>query len=257
MPLPQLDWELAESITARLLAAAPEITISYAQQKEGLETRPSRLVASIAGTPRPLPSELAPDAAKKPRTVVYEDRERIPAPAAPAILPAVHLKKSTAQLSLFDDGAAQPAAMQVHKMPGGSNVLTAQAQCPFKAFATGRLAARTWEPRGDRTDGKPSAASFCTPRCTPYGPALPTQHSYFAWNFSRSRTGCRTFVAPHVQRAIAENAPPRTREEMPSRYLELEPIVSLRPHWRVAPLRTNTCDFDGQRHGNRTPRLPG
>ena len=102
---PQLDWELAESITARLLAAAPEVTFSYAQQKEGLETRPSRLVAAIAGTPRPLPSELAPDAAKEPRTVAFEDRERVPVPAAPAILPAVRLKKSTAQLSLFDDGS--------------------------------------------------------------------------------------------------------------------------------------------------------
>jgi hypothetical protein len=32
------------------------------------------------------------------------------------------------------------------KVLGGAGVLTSQSQCPFKAFATARLAAQTWEP---------------------------------------------------------------------------------------------------------------
>ena len=60
MPLPSLTGNWPSPSPPRLLAAAPEVTFSYAHQKEGVETRPSRLVASIAGTPRPLPSELRP-----------------------------------------------------------------------------------------------------------------------------------------------------------------------------------------------------
>jgi hypothetical protein len=39
---PQLDWDLAEAITTRLLASAPEVHFSYARQNEGVEARPSR-----------------------------------------------------------------------------------------------------------------------------------------------------------------------------------------------------------------------
>ncbi|MGH9600104.1 MAG: tRNA dihydrouridine synthase, partial [Terracidiphilus sp.] len=37
---PQLDWELARAITARLVASAPEVYFSFARQIEGVETRP-------------------------------------------------------------------------------------------------------------------------------------------------------------------------------------------------------------------------
>jgi ATP-dependent helicase/nuclease subunit B len=229
---PQLDWELAESITARLLAAAPEITISYAQQKEGVETRPSRLVASIAGTPRPLPSELAPDAAKKPRTIVYEDRERVPVPAAPAILPAVRLKKSPAQLSLFDDGAAQPAAMQVHKMPGGSNVLTAQSQCAFKAFATTRLGAQEWDAAEAGLSASQRGKLLHAVLHAVWGG--PTHRGIRTFTeLQELGPGLRVFVEEHVQRVLAEELPLAAREQMQPRYLELEEkrLVRLVTEW--------------------------
>ncbi len=80
---PQLDWELAESITARLLAAAPEVIFSYAQQKEGLETRP--LAAGGCDRRHTTAAALRACArrAKEPLTIAFEDRERIPVPAAP------------------------------------------------------------------------------------------------------------------------------------------------------------------------------
>jgi ATP-dependent helicase/nuclease subunit B len=229
---PQLDWELAESITARLLAAAPEITISYAQQKAGLETRPSRLVAAIAGTPRPLPSELAPDAAKKPLTVAYEDRERVPVPAAPAILPAVRLKKSTAQLSLFDDGAAQPAAMQVHEMPGGSNVLTAQSQCAFKAFATTRLGAQEWDAaEAGLTASQRGKLLHAVLHAVWGGPTHRGIRTFT--ELQELGPDLRVFVEEHVQRVLAEELPAAAREQMPQRYLELEEkrLVRLVTEW--------------------------
>ena len=55
---PQLDWELAEAITRRLLASAPEVHFSYAKQNEAAEARPSRLIAQLAGQPQELPPEL-------------------------------------------------------------------------------------------------------------------------------------------------------------------------------------------------------
>jgi len=45
----QLDWELAEAISRRILASAQEVHFSYAKQNEAAEARPSRLIAQLAG----------------------------------------------------------------------------------------------------------------------------------------------------------------------------------------------------------------
>jgi len=111
---PQLDWELAQAVTTRLPDTAREVRFSFARQKEGSEARPSRLVAQLAGPPQPLPPELAAPASPPLLDLPFEDASRIP----------------------FPPGKAE----------GGSSVLTSQSQCPFKAFATARLAARGWEP---------------------------------------------------------------------------------------------------------------
>ncbi len=111
---PQLDWELAAAITRRLLASAPEVHFSYARQNEAAEARPSRLIVQLAGAPQPLPPELTAPASRPPLTVSFEDFSRIPFPPG--------------------------------KVAGGASVLTAQSQCPFKAFATARLAAQSWKP---------------------------------------------------------------------------------------------------------------
>ena len=55
---PQFDWDLAESITNRLLVSSPGFHISFPRQSEATEGRPSRLVVQLAGSPQPLPAEL-------------------------------------------------------------------------------------------------------------------------------------------------------------------------------------------------------
>src|ERR1039458_10013183 len=111
---PRHDWELAQAITSRLLIAAPVIRFSCAGQKKDGETRPSRLIAQLAGPPQTLPAELAPPVVQAPVTLRVKDVTRIP----------------------FSPGS-------IH---GGASILTAQSQCPFKAFATARLAAQGWQP---------------------------------------------------------------------------------------------------------------
>ncbi len=215
---PQLDWDLAHSITTRLLASAPQpqaqtqfhihskIHFSYARQNEGVETGPSRLAAQLAGSPQPLPSELAPPPPLQPLTVAIEDASRIPFPAG--------------------------------KVEGGSSVLTAQSQCPFKAFATARLGAQRWEP----AEAGLSAAQR--------GQLLhAVLHAVWAGPPNGIRThedllglpDRRAFVAGHVHRVLHDKIPAGLRERMPRRYLELEEprLVGLIAEW---------LDYEAARH---------
>ncbi len=45
----QLDWDLAHSITARLVASARQVNFSFARQAEGVDLRGSRIVSEFAG----------------------------------------------------------------------------------------------------------------------------------------------------------------------------------------------------------------
>jgi ATP-dependent helicase/nuclease subunit B len=229
---PQLDWELAESITARLLAAAPEVIFSYAQQKEGLETRPSRLAVDFAGAARPLPDELAPETPKTPITVAVEDRERVPVPAAPPLTAAARPKKSTAQLSLFEEAAPPSTAMPVHEMPGGSNVLTAQSQCPFKAFATTRLGAQGWDAaEAGLSAGQRGSLLHAVLHAVWGGPTHRGIRTFEELQALGPDLGA--FVEDHVRRVMADDLPAAAREQMPQRYLELEEkrLVRLVKEW--------------------------
>jgi probable DNA repair protein len=184
---PQLDWELAAAITRRLLASAQELHFSYAKQNGAAEARPSRLIAQLAGPPHPLPPELAAPIATPPLTVSFEDFSRIPFPPG--------------------------------KLSGGAAVLTAQSQCPFKAFATARLAAESWKPA--------EAGLTASQRGNLLHAVL---HSVWAGPPDGIRTHAelqgltnrQAFVAGHVQRALAQQLKPHQRELMPRRYLELE-----------------------------------
>ncbi|HMD76376.1 MAG TPA: PD-(D/E)XK nuclease family protein [Terracidiphilus sp.] len=197
---PQLDWDLAHAITTRLLASSPEVHFSYAKQNEGVEARPSRLIEQLAGEALELPPELKAPTSPSPLTVPIEDLSRIPFPPG--------------------------------KVEGGANVFTNQSQCPFKAFATVRLAAQGWEP----------AEAGLTP--SQRGQLL---HAVLHEIWAGKPDGIRThadlhkilqrpvesepdvrrleaFVAGHVQRALARELRPHQRELMPRRYLELEEL---------------------------------
>jgi ATP-dependent helicase/nuclease subunit B len=194
----QLDWNLARAITARLLAAAPEVNFSYAKQKQGVETRPARLVAEVAGEPQPLPAELASRAAPEPLTIPFNDFSRVP--------------------------------FTLTTLAGGASVLTAQSQCPFKAFATSRLNAKGWDPamaglsppqRGQLVHAVMHAVWGGKPR------------GIRSLDELRDLPDRKAFVEGHVDRVLREQIPAGVRERMPRRYLELEGsrLINLVTEW--------------------------
>src|SRR5208283_1464904 len=190
------------AITARLLASAPEVHFSYARQKEDAETRPSRLIVQAAGAPRQLPkAEPGPG----PLTVPFEDFSRIP----------------------FAPG----------KLSGGAAVLTAQSQCPFKAFATARLAAQCWEP-----------AQPCLTPMQRGNLIHEVLHSIWAGPPQGIRdsaglagiAGRPAFVAEHVERVFQSKLAAHLRELLPARYLHLE-------QQRVTRLIAEWLDYEAAR----------
>jgi probable DNA repair protein len=184
---PKLDWDLAATTTRRLLASAPEVHFSVPHQRDGVDLRPSRLVVQFAGAPLPLPPDLVAPPAPAPLTIDIDDATQIPFPPGDA--------------------------------PGGAATLTAQSQCPFKAFATYRLGAQSWDPA--------EAGLTALER----GLLL---HAVLNSVWAGPPRGIRThaellalpdlsaFVADHVRRPLQSNLPSRARECMPPRYLELE-----------------------------------
>ena len=185
----QLDWELAEAVTRRLLAVAPEVCFSFAKQNEAAEARPSRLIAQIAGPPLELPPELQAPASSAPLAVPFEDFSRIPFPPG--------------------------------KVAGGAAVLTSQSQCPFQAFATSRLGAADWKPAEAGLTAKQRGSLLHAVLHSVWaGP--PDGIRSHAELVSLSDRGA--FVAEHIQRTLACELRPHLREQMPRRYLELEAL---------------------------------
>ena len=185
----QFDWELAEAITKRLMASAPQVNFSFARQGDDIEARPSRLIANLAGEPRELPPELRPPSSGEPVTESWTDESRVPFPGG-----------------------------NVH---GGAAVLTAQSQCPFKAFATARLGAEEW----DAAEAGLTAAQR--------GQLL---HAVLKLVWDPAKGGINTraqlaekidlreFTSPLVKSAMADAQRTSGWGWMPPRYLELEQV---------------------------------
>jgi len=184
---PQLDWDLAQSMTTRLLASAGEVHFSCAKQVEGAEARPSGLIVQLAGPPQPLPSALTPPPNPDPVTITVEDFSRIPHPPG--------------------------------RVPGGAAVLTSQSLCPFQAFATSRLDAKGWEPaQAGLTPPQRGKLLHEVLHAVWAGPPRGIRsHAELLGLTDRI-----SFTASHVERAFAQTLPPGVRDRMPARYLELE-----------------------------------
>ncbi len=195
---PRLDWELAGSVTRRLLGSAPEVHFSFARQSEGVEARPSRLVEQLACAPRPLPPELAAPAALPPLALPFQDSARVP----------------------FPSGDAQ----------GGASTLTAQSQCAFKAFATARLDADCWEPAEAGLTAKERGQVLHEVLHSVWAgpPSGIRSHAELV-----AIPDLHAFVADHVRVAFHTAMPIRARESMPPRYLALEEarLLSLVTEW--------------------------
>jgi probable DNA repair protein len=199
---PQLDWELAEAITRHILASAQEVHFSYTKQNEAAEARPSRLIKQFAGESQKLSADLTTPTALPPLTVTFEDHSRIPFPPG--------------------------------KVKGGANVLTAQSQCPFKAFATARLAAESWEPaEAGLTARQRGNLLHAVLHAVWAGPPEGIRSLADLKNL----TDREDFIAGHVQRALARELRPHQRELMPRRYLELEEL-------RLTKLITEWLEFE-------------
>lgn len=195
---PQLDWDVAHAITARLLVSAPEVHFSFARQVDDVDSRASRLVMHFAGSPQVLPADLAPPRAPDPLTVNFEDATRIPFPSG--------------------------------KVEGGATVLTSQSQCAFKAFASVRLGAQSWEPaQASLTPAQRGKLLHAVMHAIWAGPpnGLRNLHELETLN-DRA-----LFVADHVHRAILREVRSNLRARMPRAYLELEEqrLVRLIGEW--------------------------
>ncbi len=202
---PQLDWELASSITNRLMASGRELHFSYARQNDAIEARPSRLVAQFAGEAREMPPEWIVPPAEGPSTVWFEDFSRVPFPPG--------------------------------KIGGGASVLTAQSQCPFKAFATARLDAQGWEPA--EAGLTPSQRGNLLHKVLHAVWAGPPDGIHSHADLLRL-SNRESFVAGHVRRVLARELRPHLREIMPRRYLELEEL-------RLTGLVTEWLEYEATR----------
>jgi len=184
---PQLDWDFAQAITRRLLVSAPVIHISFPRQTEAKEGRPSRLIVQVAGIPRLLPAELTAPALANPATVFVEDFSRIPYPLG--------------------------------RVPGGAGVLTSQSQCPFKAFATARLGAQTWElGEAGLTPSQRGRLLHAVLHSIWAGPPEGVQSHHELHGLG----DIKPFVINHVRRIVQQELSPAIRDRMPPRYLDLE-----------------------------------
>ena len=210
---PQLDWELADSITRRLLSSSPHVCFSYARLKDDVEQRPSRLLIEVAGPPQPLPRELEGEVSPGPRTAMFGDTPRIPFPAG-------RRKKATAQLSLFEEADVAQDGGKSYEVQGGSTVLTSQSQCAFKAFATSRLAAQGWEPAQTGLTAAQRGQLLHAVLHSVWGP--PPLGIRTSNQLQVLGADLRSFVENHVRRVLQEEMPAGAREQMPARYLELE-----------------------------------
>ena len=194
----QLDWQFASSISQRLLASAPQVHFSFAMQKDDNETRPSPLIAQLAGMPQPLPANL------------------IPPPHEPSIA------------TLFADSTSVPFSL--NQLRGGAGILSSQSQCPFKAFATARLDAREWDAaelgltarqRGQLLHDALHSIWSGPPRGIRSHADLMEQNDL------------ASFVRKHVRSVLKEKVPDAVREQMPSAYIDLEEtrLVRLVTEW--------------------------
>jgi ATP-dependent helicase/nuclease subunit B len=183
---PQLDWELAHAVTARLVASAPEVQFSYTKQSGGVEARPSRLIAQLAGEAEELP---ATPPHPEPLAAPYEDATLIPFPHG--------------------------------KVQGGAGVFTFQSQCPFKAFAIARLGAQSWEPaEAGLTPSQRGQLLHAVLHAIWGGPP----NGIRTLNQLQSLEDHERFVADHVQRVFQDELREGLRQRMPRRYLELEEL---------------------------------
>jgi ATP-dependent helicase/nuclease subunit B len=219
----QLDREFASAITQRLLASASEVHFSFALQKDDVESRPSRLIAQLAGSPLPIPQGMLR-----------------PSHGASIAIPIV-------------DSSTTPFTAAY--LRGGAAVLSSQSQCPFKAFATARLAAESWDAAQAGLSAKQRGQ---------------TLHAVLHSVWSGKRPGIKkrddlipikdlaAFVRTHVKAGLQSGLQPGISEQMPPTYMQLEEtrLVRLVTEWLEFERTRETFTVE-QTEAQRTVTIEG
>jgi ATP-dependent helicase/nuclease subunit B len=194
----QVDWDLAEAMTQRLVSSTPELNFSFTRQQEGVERRPSRMIAQGAGAAQPIPPDFSPESNPPPIDVQFADTIQVPFPAGTAT--------------------------------GGAGILTSQSQCAFKTFAIARLGANTWDQAeaGLTAPERGLLLHEVMHRIWAGPPDGIRSHEALV-----ALSDLGAFVAGHVRAVLRDKTPFRARDSMPPRYLELEGdrLTSLITEW--------------------------
>jgi RecB family exonuclease len=120
---------------------------------------------------------------------------------------------------------------------GGAGVLNKQSQCPFQAFASVRLAAETWNPAEVALTAAERGQILHEALRRVWGGAPDGLRTL---DELRALADPAAFVAGHVREAITRIAPPRVREQLGRRVLELEEI-------RLTRLLTKWLSYEATR----------
>jgi ATP-dependent helicase/nuclease subunit B len=191
------DWEFSAGITHRLLASAPVVHFSYARQKAEIELRPSRLLLQVAGAPQSS-SDLQPPPHELPLAESFIDSSRIP--------------------------------FSLPELRGGSSVLSSQSQCAFKAFASVRLGAKTWDAAEAGLTAKQRGQILHAVLHSVWSGKKPGIGSH---DELRAIGDLPAFVRTHVKSALSSGISAAVKEQMPAMYLELEEtrLIRLITEW--------------------------
>ncbi|HEY2466413.1 MAG TPA: PD-(D/E)XK nuclease family protein [Terracidiphilus sp.] len=193
-----LDWEFSAAITHRLISSAPAVNFSFAEQKDDMETRPSRLIKQIAGTEQSLFANLFPPLYEPPLSIEYHDSTRIP--------------------------------FRLGNVKGGAGVLSSQSQCPFKAFAGARLAAESWDFAEAGLSAKQRGQILHEVLHSVWSGKRPGIRTHRELMDIKDLAA---FVRTHVKAVFRSALPPGIEEQMPKMYLELEEtrLIRLVAEW--------------------------
>lgn len=195
---PQRDWQFSSAITERLLASAPEVFFSFALQKDDVEARPSRLIAQIAGAPSAMPERMVAPPYDPPIAITFAD--------------------------------SSTASFAQNRLRGGASILSAQSQCPFKAFAMARLDATRWDAAELGLTAKQRGQLLHDVLHSVWSGPPRGIRSY---SDLRGLADLTSFVRNHVRNVLKKKVPEGVRERMPAPYIELEEerLVRLVTEW--------------------------
>ena len=203
---PAADWKLAQDVTERLLGSAREVVFSYARLSGEMEARPSRLVLQALHLQR--------SGNESVKELPKDFCEKIPAGTDSKANPLTECFEDWSQIGF-------PLAA----IDGGSAVLTNQSLCPFKAFATSRLAAEQWEPAQAGLNARQRGILLHNVMHRVWSGSA--HGGISSLDELQGISDLRSFVRPLVEQEIDVNsredtAHPRFGARFPKRFLKLE-----------------------------------